>query len=1537
MAPLAQAALLAHCLAPPGAGLKKVAHAALAALGKLDAACFGGLAAAAEAAEAEAEKAQQSTPAPKFADKKGKKGKDAAPEPAPPASKKDRARKVDEAISQAVLGGLLANISAGGDAVTAKLAAIAAHAPPRARHLVLLALLAALKETKAAKVAASAAAAVLATLETTWAALIASGSEELPVLTPAGAPDPEHLAALAQAATFPAALHAVSRQALLAALEALPKSTARALALTRALAALGAPSVDPLVAAVAGRGEVPAPALLALVFVPADHPAPERVRALSAVAMRAAASEHAGDDVGSAIVALLSAAADTLESSVRSAAAAALAAVHAALVAGRCVIAGRRVSQAAVTAFLAAILSERPAWENDPSHLIAAVKAFLRDASEGGDRAKGKKAPAASSALLDFVLDALDRPSDSTYGAATCQLAIECAAGIAPPATLLGRCLPLLEAAFAPREGSAALFPAVKRALVAMTPGAVEALPQDARTALAGLILRGLGLGIHPPTRLALLSALTPALWALTAAGDRCALLKALGENASAEEHDEVRLTARSVLDPLEVTAADVAPLLEQAVSAGVPKTAAAKKARKTQEGPSVSLVAANLPTAEHALELLSWKDVQGEKDLVAPCSALIDALLNGLSAARAEAAENGQDRPAGSVFHGVHYGYLLQLALATMDAVAKRLDAPTVLRAFAFPLVLRAAREAPDAAARNAAMGLMCSIALAAPDTALEHVLEVLTVTGEAVAVHEDAYSLEVAVRLLEAVVPAWTRGGRDQGALMDKITAALPQVPAHRRVPFLRAVLVPAGSDAAVAAQLLFKLLQGGAKAPDSGLADVASQLAASLLAPLRMSAYASLLASASADTIPLVAAFVATELPRLRVDLRSAAAKSPEALHASQGALQAIMTAVVAQTLSLGAALSKSPSSAKAKALTGALEQLAAILTVLETLMASEGFLDSLLRLLDGAALATRRRALRMLATRVHTLGQDVMSLAEEALLTAGDRAAREARIAAAALRACPLLRPILDGTDKETAEEGSGATRQAALMALDAITRKFGPSDPSAVLACVPSVLVCLADARSGVRSSTFVCLASMVVALGARALPIVPQAVPGILGGAAKATDAAVQGGEGAHAAALELASALMATLSLVEGLGAFLSPQLPAILRLVLDPRVQSLKAAECGAIADKVRKQLPASVPARLLLPALASFVETSMEAGEASTVALLDIVTATAQALDAKTAPAHLETVFGTLLRALDVRALKPAGIQSVPRVEKAAVAALISLVMKLSESRFKPLFLRLLEWASAPVEADKRTARNAAFFHVCVALTARLRSVFVPYFKYLMDLALVHLGGEGEGAPAKGPAKKKRKQAAGAAEEDETSADDRWELRLQVVRSLHECFLYDTVGFLDAAKFERVLPSLAAQLNDLPPPEVLARMAAEEDAFQPDRPSHMDAYGAAAVATLVQMAVTAGSDALWKPLNHQVLMATRQGIARTKLLALEAVSGMAERLREEYLVLLPETLPFLSELLEDPEVAVEMRAQALVAQLEKLSGESLDDYLK
>ena len=84
----------------------------------------------------------------------------------------------------------------------------------------------------------------------------------------------------------------------------------------------------------------------------------------------------------------------------------------------------------------------------------------------------------------------------------------------------------------------------------------------------------------------------------------------------------------------------------------------------------------------------------------------------------------------------------------------------------------------------------------------------------------------------------------------------------------------------------------------------------------------------------------------------------------------------------------------------------------------------------------------------------------------------------------------------------------------------------------------------------------------------------------------------------------------------------------------------------------------------------------------------------------------------------------------------------------------------------------------------------------------------------------------------------------------------------------------------------------------------------------------------------DFVW---HVQVLMVTRSREAAERARALAVVQGVLERVQENYLLLVPEMLPFLSELLEDPDIPIVAQTQQLLKHLEQLSGEDLGQYMK
>lgn len=65
-------------------------------------------------------------------------------------------------------------------------------------------------------------------------------------------------------------------------------------------------------------------------------------------------------------------------------------------------------------------------------------------------------------------------------------------------------------------------------------------------------------------------------------------------------------------------------------------------------------------------------------------------------------------------------------------------------------------------------------------------------------------------------------------------------------------------------------------------------------------------------------------------------------------------------------------------------------------------------------------------------------------------------------------------------------------------------------------------------------------------------------------------------------------------------------------------------------------------------------------------------------------------------------------------------------------------------------------------------------------------------------------------------------------------------------------------------------------------------------------------------------------------------TRFAALKAEQALTEQLGEDWLALLPEMLPYISELMEDEDEGVEKETRKWVKQIEGILGEKLDDML-
>ena len=90
---------------------------------------------------------------------------------------------------------------------------------------------------------------------------------------------------------------------------------------------------------------------------------------------------------------------------------------------------------------------------------------------------------------------------------------------------------------------------------------------------------------------------------------------------------------------------------------------------------------------------------------------------------------------------------------------------------------------------------------------------------------------------------------------------------------------------------------------------------------------------------------------------------------------------------------------------------------------------------------------------------------------------------------------------------------------------------------------------------------------------------------------------------------------------------------------------------------------------------------------------------------------------------------------------------------------------------------------------------------------------------------------------------------------------------------------------------------------------------------------------MAAAGGNEQLWTPLNHAVLKACDDE-SRSDIRRAVCLFELMKSIGEECMVLLPENLPALAELLEDSNEEVANLAKEVVTKAEELIGESLED---
>ncbi|AET00469.2 uncharacterized protein At3g06530 isoform X2 [Medicago truncatula] len=939
---------------------------------------------------------------------------------------------------------------------------------------------------------------------------------------------------------------------------------------------------------------------------------------------------------------------------------------------------------------------------------------------------------------------------------------------------------------------------------------------------------------------------------------------------------------------------------------------------------------------------LLLKKDIANRHSLLDPLFKLLGMVFSEEWVNYTLSLEEGSSQPPSSLFETVNH--IQQTLLIILEDIIMSHDSMAVLNEkmtneINIKLLIDCARTTDVVVTRNHIFSLLSAVIRVLPEKVFGHLIDILPVIGKSAVTQIDSHSKHVFEDLISAIVPCWLSKTDDVEKLLKVFIDIFPEIVEHRRLSIVLYLLRTLGEGKKCLASLLRLLFSSlvsrnvtyflNIETPDAltlctieweyKLAvQICEQYASMTWLPSLVSFYEQR-GNKNVDQSMFLELFLA-----MRFCLQKL--QDPELLFKLESGVDSVVIQSQLRELMEHVVFLLHLVDARKKELNFPVimrkelkETMRAVVRNITMVMIPSIYFKCIINLLHHSDKDVGEKALGLLcdAARNH---------ATVSLTSKGNKGSRS-RSSSRWLQLDESSQESLDNMCVEICkvlddDSSSNSLKMAAVSALEVLAERF-PSNSSTFVVCLESIITrCNTSQNSAMTSSCLRTSSALIKVLGPKALSKLDQ----IMAVIKSSKDLEPKANDVSPASnAPHLVSVLVTLEAVVDKLGGFLTKDLKNIMELlVLRPEYVSGIDAKVESRAHGLRKLLAEKIPVRLALPPLIELYPAAVEAGDTSLTILFDMLATFIGTMDRSSIVAFHGRIFDFCLVALDLRG-SPHSVQNIDLVEEGVKNAMLALTLKLTESMFKPLFIRSIEWLVDETVSSGSMDRAISFYGMVNKLAENHRSLFVPYFKYLLSSCVHHLGDGGYLKLFSSSQKKKKAKILGDGDVKETDvlSIKGWHLRTLVLSSLHKCFLYDTGSpkFLDSSNFQMLLKPIVSQL-DLDPPASL------DDHMNIPSVNEFDDL---LVVCIGQMAVTAGSDLLWQSLNHEVLMQTRTEKTRVRILGLRIVKYLVDNLKEEYLVL-DETIPILGELLEDVELSVKSLAQEILQEMESLSGKSL-----
>ncbi|CAN9508835.1 unnamed protein product [Ophioblennius macclurei] len=909
---------------------------------------------------------------------------------------------------------------------------------------------------------------------------------------------------------------------------------------------------------------------------------------------------------------------------------------------------------------------------------------------------------------------------------------------------------------------------------------------------------------------------------------------------------------------------------------------------------------------------------------------------------------------------------YTKQLLLSCLLNICQRLTAEGGAKAaelleeeqFSVELVVQCVRASDVPQTHHHALLLLGAVATIFPEKVLHNIMPIFTFMGANVIRLDDVYSFRVIENTLHTVIPALIQAhrsadGSSPAHLVTVVTRivhvfvdALPHVPAHRRLPLLSQLVTTLGPAHFlwILMLLLFKqhaaLISGSTSDKDAALqTDVEFWISLSvhfsvgdqLTSFIRMMNFLLQLPDDKDDaqakrTVSrrgaavkkkkeddkeeevaveelifnveshsskelrhfkfLCVSFVAELLASSSFIAQVADGDNDAALEPLQ---QKLLEEVLRYIQSVARCVETNADKPTAKFWRVLLNKCYDVLDKVNALLPADSFLVVMRGLMGNKLPSVRRKAMELLNNKLQqkTLWE-------------------EPQVAVLLQLINDLLSIVGKSHAEVSAEESEQAVnRQTALYSLKLLCRNFGADHKDAFAPVLQRAVevVTAGEEEKNVRGSALLCVAEVVSALKALAIPQLPRLMPAVLLALSERKE--LQTNE------IYLLSAVTALQRVTETLPHFISPYLQdttlQVCRLTRQMETSSssssTSSSQLALRLTSLRNTLATKLPPRVLLPTVSRCYTTIVQDKKGQLGALMNILQEHISHMEKEQLSFHQSELTSFFLTALDFRAQHCQGdLEKTSTIEGSVIDCLVAMVMKLSEVTFRPLFFKLCDWSKS-----SSNERLLTFFRLCDRVADRLKGLFVLFAGNLIK-----------------PFSDLLRRSDSAHSDDPLFTSDGGEqktclLLRYILDCLHKLFLYDTQRFLSAERGHALLDPLVQQLEN---------MVGGEQEYQQRVTQHL-------LPCVGQFSVALADDSQWKTLNYQILLKTRHTDSKVRFSSLLMLMEVASKLKENYMVLLPETIPFLAELMEDECEEVEQQVQKVVQEMENILGEPLQSY--